>query len=133
MPDELRCKAQAVSSVDPTLITATIPGATLGKLFLEAMQTYARERFLEEWQLHPQGRVAGYLPRELIANPHSTTLVQAGQVFAWDPSITGVKSEDTILSKKHGNEVLTAIQGWLMLEVHLNGQTFLRPAILERQ
>jgi len=133
MPDELRRKAEAVRGVDATFIAATKPGATLGKIFLEAMQTYAKEGFPEEWQLHHQGGLAGYLPREIIADPDSTILVQAGQVFAWNPSITGVKSEDTILIKEHRNEILTAIQDWPMLEAHVDGQTFLRPAILERE
>jgi Xaa-Pro aminopeptidase len=132
IPDELRRKAEAVGSVGATFITATKPGATLGAIFLEAMQTYTTEGFPREWQLHHQGGLAGYLPREIIASPDSNVPVQAGQVFAWNPSITGVKSEDTILIKEHGNEDLTAIQAWPMLEVHLNGQTFLRPAILER-
>jgi len=132
MPDELRRKAEAVSSVDATFIAATKPGATLGKIFLEAIQSYTREGFPEEWHLHHQGGVAGYLPREIMASPDSTVLVQAGQVFAWNPSITGVKSEDTILIKEHGNEILTAIQDWPILEAHVDGQTFLRPAILER-
>lgn len=133
LPDELRHKAEAISSVDATFIASTKPGATFGKIFLQAMQTYAREGFPEEWQQHHQGGLAGYLPREIIADPDSTILVQAGQVFAWNPSISGVKSEDTILTREQGNEVLTTIQGWPMLEVHLNGQTFLRPAILERE
>jgi Xaa-Pro aminopeptidase len=132
IPDELRRKAEAVGSVDATFITATKPGATLGAIFLAAMQTYTREGFPGEWQLHHQGGLAGYLPREIMASEDSKIPVQVGQVFAWNPSITGVKSEDTILIKEHGNEVLTAIQSWPMLEVHLNGQTFLRPAILER-
>ena len=132
MPDELRRKAEAVSRVDATFIAATKPGATLGSIFLEAMQTYTREGFPEEWHLHHQGGLAGYLPREIIASPDSTILVQTGQVFSWNPSITGVKSEDTILIKEHGNEILTAIQDWPMLEAHVDGQTFLRPAILER-
>jgi Xaa-Pro aminopeptidase len=132
IPDELRRKAEAVSSVDTTFISATKPGATLGKIFLEAIQTYAKEGYPEEWHLHHQGGLAGYLPREITASRDSTILVQTGQVFAWNPSITGVKSEDTILIKEYGNESLTAIQGWPMIEVQLNGQTYLRPAILER-
>lgn len=132
LPDELRYKAQAVANVDGTFITVTKPGATLGKTFLEAMQTYAKEGFPDEWRLHHQGGLAGYLPREVIASPGSTVPVQAGQVFAWNPSIAGVKSEDTILINENGNEVLTTIPGWPMVEARVNGQTFLRPAILER-
>lgn len=132
LPDELRRKAEAVSRVDANFMASTKPGAALGKIVLEAIQTYAREGFPEEWQLHHQGGLAGYLPREIIAGPDSAVPVQANQVFAWNPSITGVKSEDTILVGEHTNEILTAIQGWPMIEVHLNGQTFLRPAVLER-
>ena len=36
-----------------------------------------------------------------------------GQVFAWNPSITGVKSEDTILIRENGNEVLASLAGQL--------------------
>jgi antitoxin VapB len=35
-----------------------------------------------------------------------------GQVYAWNPSITGYKSEDTMLVGEKRNEVLTAIPGW---------------------
>ena len=34
---------------------------------------------------------------------------------------------------EHGSEVLTAMRVWPMREVDLNGQTFLRPASLERE
>jgi Xaa-Pro dipeptidase len=53
-----------------------------------------------------------------------------GQVFAWNPSITGTKSEDSILINEEGFEVLTSIPGWPMQEVEINGQTVERPAIL---
>lgn len=132
LPEELCRKAEAVSKVDASFMSETRPGAALGNIFLEAVRTYAKVGFPEEWQLHHQGGLAGYLPREIIAGPNSTVPVQAGQVFAWNPSIRGVKSEDTILVTEHGVEVLTAIEGWPMLEVQLNGQTVLRPAILER-
>jgi antitoxin VapB len=52
-------------------------------------------------------------------------------VYAWNPSITGTKSEDTILVGPHGNEVLTGIEGWPALSVTVDGQTVARPAILE--
>jgi len=60
-----------------------------------------------------------------------TDVVSVGQTYAWNPSITGTKSEDTILVGEAGNEVLTAIENWPMLPVAVNGQTFARPAILE--
>jgi antitoxin VapB len=133
MPEELRRKAEAVRSVDATFMAATKQGTTLGKIFLEAVRAYGREGFPDEWQLHHQGGLAGYMPREIIAGPESTIPIRTGQVLAWNPSIAGVKSEDTILVNEQGIEVLTAIPGWPMQEVHAAGQTLFRPAILEEE
>lgn len=131
LPDDLRHKAEAVAQVDAAFIAATRPGRTLGDIFKDAIATYTKVGFPEEWQLHHQGGPAGYEPREVIATPSSTDVVSTGQVFAWNPSITGTKSEDTFLVSPDGNEILTAIPGWPELSVVANGQVIPRPAILE--
>ncbi|MBM4464489.1 MAG: aminopeptidase P family protein [Chloroflexi bacterium] len=131
LPDNLRRKAQAVAQVDATFIAATRPGRSLGEIFRRGMGAYAEAGFPDEWRLHHQGGPAGYEPREYVATPGSTDVVSVGQVYAWNPSISGTKSEDTILVGEAGNEVLTAIEHWPTLLVTVNGQTFARPAILE--
>ena len=133
LPDELRRKSEAVAQVDGAFITATRPGRTLGDIFEVAQEAYAKAGFADEWRLHHQGGPAGFEPREYVAVPGSTDLVSVGQVYAWNPSITGAKSEDTVLVGKDGNEVLTTIPDWPMLSVTVEGQTgaMLRPAILE--
>jgi antitoxin VapB len=131
LPDDLRRKAEAVASVDATIINATRPGITLGEIFRRATAAYAEAGFPDEWRLHHQGGPAGYEPREIVATPGSTDKVFIGQVYAWNPSITGVKSEDTMLVGENGNAVLTAIPGWPSVTVSVDGQTMERPAILE--
>jgi len=131
LPDELRRKAEAVARVDATFIAATRPGRSLGDVFRHGMSAYAEVGFADEWKLHHQGGPAGYEPREYVATPDSTDVVSLGQVYAWNPSITGTKSEDTILVGEVGNEVLTAIEGWPTLTVTVDGQVLARPAILE--
>jgi Xaa-Pro aminopeptidase len=135
LPDELRDKAEAVARIDATLIEATRPGATLGEIFERGITAYAQVGFPDEWTRHHQGGPAGYEPRELLATPGSPARVTAGQAYAWNPSISGAKSEDTILvtaGAASGNEVLTAIPGWPSLTVTLDdGHTLERPAILE--
>jgi Xaa-Pro aminopeptidase len=131
LPDELRRKAEAVAQVDGTFIAATRPDQTLGDLFKHATAAYAKTGFAEEWQLHHQGGPAGYEPREYVATPGSEDVVAVGQVYAWNPSITGTKVEDSILVGETENEVLTAIEGWPKSSVVVNGQHLARPAILE--
>lgn len=126
LPDELRDKVEAVAQVDAAMISATRPGRTLGDIFQAGMDEYALAGYPDEWRLHHQGGPAGYEPREYFAFPGSTDLVKAGQVYAWNPSITGSKSEDTILVGEKENEIITEIPGWPKMVI--NGLE--RPAIL---
>jgi Xaa-Pro aminopeptidase len=132
LPDELRRKMEAVARVDATFIVATRPGRTLSEIFERATAAYANTGFADEWRLHHQGGPAGYEAREYIATPGSVDLVFAGQVYAWNPSITGTKSEDTILVGEESNEVLTTMPNWPTLSITVEGQIdpILRPAIL---
>lgn len=131
LPDELRLKSEAVAQVDAAFIAATRPGRTLGEIWQRATAAYANAGFGDEWKHHHQGGPAGYEPRECLATPGSAEPVSIGQAYAWNPSIAGCKSEDTVLVGPDGNEVLTTIQGWPALPVMVDGQEFLRPAILE--
>jgi antitoxin VapB len=120
-----------VAFVDAAFILGTRPGRALGEIFQDGAAAYAQKGFPDEWQLHHQGGPAGYEPREYLGIPGATDIVSAGQAYAWNPSITGVKSEDTVLVGEAGFEVLTAIDGWPELSMVVNGQEFTRPAILE--
>jgi antitoxin VapB len=127
LPEEIMQKAQAVAQIDAAMLAATRPGRSLGEIFQIAMNGYARAGYPDEWRLHHQGGPAGYEPREYVARPGATEKVSVGQVYAWNPSIRGAKSEDTILVGESGNEILTAIPGWPIVKV--DGQ-MKRPAIL---
>ncbi len=133
LPDELQRKSEAVAQVDAAFIAATQPGHTLGEIFEVAQGAYAQSGFADEWRLHHQGGPAGYEPREYVAVPGSTDMVAVRQTYAWNPSITGAKSEDMVLVGEDGNEVLTTIPDWPMLSVSVEGQAdpMLRPGILE--
>lgn len=131
LPGELRRKMEAIAQIDATFIAATQPGATLGEVFRQATDVYQSTGFAAEWQLHHQGGPAGYEPREWVATPTSTDVVKVGQVYAWNPSITGAKSEDSILIGANGNEIMTEIPDWPTLLIEVAGQTIDRPVILE--
>jgi antitoxin VapB len=58
--------------------------------------------------------------------------ILVGQAFAWNPSITGTKSEDTILIGRDQNEIITEMSDWPAIDVQVGDQTIRRPAIFER-
>jgi antitoxin VapB len=130
LPDDLRRKSEAVAFIDAAMIAATRPGATAADVFQTTVDAYARVGYPDEYQLHHQGGPAGYDPREFINTPAMDIPISVGQAYAWNPSITGCKSEDTILVGERGNEIMTAIHGWPSIPVEINGQTIARPAIL---
>lgn len=131
LPADLRRRAEAVAEVDAALIAATRPGQRVNQVFRIGLAAYAKAGFPDEWRLHHQGGPAGYEPREFVATDETEDLVRLGQAYAWNPTITGAKSEDTIMIGPEGNETLTAMADWPALEVNVDGQTVSRPAVLE--
>jgi antitoxin VapB len=97
-----------VCNVDAAVNHATRPGRTLGEVFDDLRRAYAANGFPDEWKLHHQGGSCGYNPRDRIGTPGNDVRVVDNQGFAWNPSITGTKSEDTVIVTGTGVEVLTA-------------------------
>lgn len=112
LSDEIKLKAAACAKVDAAFINSTRPGRTLGEIFETAITAYAKSGYPDEWRKHHQGGVAGFEPREYLAVPGSTDCVSIGQAYAWNPSITGYKSEDTILVGESRNDILTEMPDW---------------------
>lgn len=107
-PEDIRRRQQAVCNVDAAINLATRPRRSFAEMFADLQRAYADNGFADQWQLHHQGGSTGYAGREAFANPTSTLTAMENQAFAWNPSITGVKSEDTILCQAKGIEVLTS-------------------------
>ncbi|HOW69793.1 MAG TPA: M24 family metallopeptidase [Phycisphaerae bacterium] len=130
--EDLRRRHEAVCRVDAAMIGATHPCSTLGEVFAVAQRVYAESGFPDEWRRHHQGGSTGYLPREVKAVPGDTTPVLSGQAFAWNPSIAGTKSEDTILTDLLESEILTATGAWPTTSYPGGGKTYPRCDIMER-
>lgn len=105
--DELRQKQQAVVNVDLAANSLTRPGRMLGQIFADLQRVYADNGHPDQWRFHHQGGSTGYAGREEFAHPNSQVVVQNHQAFAWNPSITGVKSEDTMICSDSGFEFVT--------------------------
>jgi len=132
-PKDLATRHQAVCNVDATVNFATKPARTLGDIFADLQQAYAANGFADQWQLHHQGGPTGYNNREGIGRPGDGTVVRENQPFAWNPSITGTKCEDTVLiTADREPEVLTAhSQDWPSVEGRTpDGKTLRRAGVL---
>ncbi|HEY7355494.1 MAG TPA: M24 family metallopeptidase, partial [Ktedonobacterales bacterium] len=132
IPDALAAKAGMVANIDARMIVGTRPGRTLGEMYALAAQAYRDAGYPAAIEEHHQGGSIAYLPREVLARPNETTMIAERQAFAWNPSLRGAKSEDTIIAGPDGPIVVTQTPGWPMLSVTIDGQTIERPAILER-
>ena len=69
---------------------------------------------------------------ELTMYPGIQETVQENQAFAWNPTITGTKVEDTIITFKDHIDVVTKADNWPMIPVDVNGKTYEQPDILIR-
>lgn len=131
LPDDLRRRHNAVCTVDAAMIAATRPGQPAASVFARAVDAYAAQGFDGEWQFHHQGGATGYQPREYIATPECKETIADGQAFAWNPSIRGTKSEDTVLVTADGFTNLTATSAdWPTVEIEVDGQSVPRADIL---
>jgi Xaa-Pro dipeptidase len=86
---------------------ATRPGRTLADAFDDCRRFYRDAGFPDEERLHHQGGLTGYASREVIATPATRQTIVPGQAFAWNPSITGAKAEETFVLTADGPEVVT--------------------------
>lgn len=130
VPDGLNEKIQKIAAIDAAAIVASRPGRTLGEVFADIQAAYAAQGEADQWKLHHQGGLTGYAARERIATPDDPTVLQANQALAWNPSIVGAKSEDTILIDDKGFEIVTA-GDFPKVKVEVGGQVIERPAAIE--
>jgi len=128
---ELKIKHRACCQVDVAANHLTTPGRKLSEVFGDIVAAYDEQGFAGEWRLHHQGGSTGYSGRDDFATPSCHAIVHANQAFAWNPSITGTKSEDTMLVTDDGIEFLTAPgDDWPTIEIERDGATYHRPDIL---
>lgn len=130
VPTDLQKRTEAAAFVNASLMDATRPGTTGAELYETAANAYIEAGYGDEIDLHHQGGAAGYRTREWTAYPTSTEAVQSNQAFAWNPSITGTKVEETCIAGVDGIEVITKSPGVPVITTEVNGQQYHSPGII---
>jgi Xaa-Pro dipeptidase len=113
--------------VEKTILDYTQHGIIVSEMFRELQAAYAKAGREVAWSEHHQGGPTGYNARDFIATPTEMRMLVDGSAYAWNPSLSGVKVEDTVLLLNDKLEVLTEDSRWPLREV--GGR--LRPEVLE--
>ncbi len=129
-PEDLKKKHLAVCKIDSTFIGSTLKGKLIGEIFSKGIEMYEKTGYRDEWQKHHQGGPTGYMTRYFRATKERKEVITENQAFAWNPSITGTKSEDTIITTEGKPIIITEDKNWPLLKIEIDDGEFLRPDIL---
>jgi Xaa-Pro dipeptidase len=130
VPEELRRIYAANVLIDCTMMAHTVPGRPAVEAFRKGIEAYRETGYAEEYNLHHQGGAIGYAGRDYKVDFSSREIVQENQAFAWNPSITGSKSEDTMIATSSGPLLLSEPLIYPELKIKAAGFNFSRPDIL---
>ncbi|MGZ3603466.1 MAG: M24 family metallopeptidase [Thermodesulfobacteriota bacterium] len=132
LPEELRRKYETNVFIDCTMMAHTRPAILAKEVLQKAIDAYREKGYPEEWKSHHQGGSIGYTGRDYRVSLKTPDIIQENQAFTWNPSITGTKSEDTILATSKGPEMITYPILYPTFSLNIAGISFNRPAILEK-
>ena len=132
LSDKLRKQYRDNVHIECSMIAQTRPGVKTSEIFKKACSLYDELGYKDEWKLHHQGGAMGYDVRDYICSSESKEVVRDNQVFCWNPSISGTKSEDGFIAMTDGLKFITKPILFPQIEIAVDGIKFYRPAILER-
>lgn len=112
VPKELQEKYEKLQYLFANMQLMMKAGMPYSEYFNKVAALYEAAGFPEEWKLHHQGGPTGYGCREFIVKPSSNECIRAEQAYAWNPTITGVKCEETTFLGKEGLVTLTKTREW---------------------
>jgi hypothetical protein len=130
LSEELAQQYRDTVEIDCILMANTVPGKSVQVPFRKGIEAYKSRGWENEFSLHHQGGAIGYMPRDYRVGLSTDEIVQQNQAFCWNPSITGTKSEDTILATSNGPEILSGPIVFPRMSVEIEGVSFIRPDIL---
>jgi Xaa-Pro aminopeptidase len=127
---EMLHRQEELGTIFAAMLGATRIGATSGDVVAAARHAYASSGFAGEWEAHHLGGALGYRERDYKAYPGSDHPILDRQAFAWNPTLPGVKAEDTVLLLGDTLEVLTDTGSWPRAAFEAGGRSVNVPRIL---
>ncbi|WP_247000993.1 M24 family metallopeptidase [Halosolutus gelatinilyticus] len=115
-PSWLEERHAIAARVETTAIAATrhvsAADGVAGDVFGAVQDAYDALGYDGEWEHHHQGGAAGFSGREWIAKPDTEAPVETPMAYAWNPTVQGAKSEDTVLVTDDEVEAVTTTGRW---------------------
>lgn len=115
-PSWLLDRHRSASRVASSAVSATREvgrsEGTATAVFDAIRKAYAAVGYPDEWRLHHQGGPIGYETREWIATPGNRETVPLPMTYAWNPTVQGSKTEDTVLVSADDVSVLSRTGNW---------------------
>jgi Xaa-Pro dipeptidase len=130
LPGELEKRLEKTALINTWFEDASKPGRNVSEIFEECKGWYTEAGYEGEWKKHHQGGAIGYDDREYVIYPGVDNIIMNNQPFAWNPTITGVKIENTIIASHSGSEVITVSDGWPVIMVEHGGRIYSQPSVL---
>ncbi len=121
LQDDLRQRIHAVARIHAAMLAASQTRRSWAALFTDITRAYQQQGYPDAWQAHHQGGPAGYGCRDFILTPDCPGEVGNDIALAWNPTLSGVKSEDTFLLTSDGLAPLTRSGDWPMIGVQHAG------------
>lgn len=129
LSEEIRDKYNAALKIDALYNLSTVPGAKVSEILKMAHEKYRQLGYAKDYDLHHQGGAIGYPTRDYTATEKCEEIVRNHQAFAWNPTIAGVKVEDTIMVEDNEILILSESGKWDYTIVDVDGKMIRRPLI----
>ena len=118
--------------IDCTYIHNSKVGASYRAPFEAGRKAYETLGYPGEFEKHHQGGPIGYAARDFLMNSSREGIIPENQAFCWNPSITGTKSEDTVIATASGPVFLTYPVFFPKVKIRVEDTEYVRPYILEK-
>ena len=118
-----------VAGLEIFLMENSRPGTNIGSLFSSLTEQFKLTGYENEWQFHHQGGTTGYAARDVRADENIDFNIVNNQALAWNPSIKGIKLEETIIVNEGGYEVITNTGNFKYRKIDFNDKKVSIPDI----
>lgn len=132
LSDKLAKQYRDNQLIDCTYISASRPGYDFTYPLLEGKKKYEELGYADEFDKHHQGGPIGYAGRDYRVDFNTKGKIAENQAFCWNPSITGTKSEDTVIVTSEGVIPVTRPVLYPTVHFEVDGIAYDRPDILRK-